>query len=81
MRQCAGCGRRALQCELVRFVASPDGALTALARGGGRGAYTCRARVCFERAAARRAFARTLRQAVTVDPSLAPDDYTDRLNG
>lgn len=76
MRQCAGCGRRAPQCDLVRFVAGPDGQLTALAKGGGRGAYTCRAKVCFERAAARRAFARTLKQAVAVDPSLAPDDYT-----
>jgi predicted RNA-binding protein YlxR (DUF448 family) len=40
-------------------------------RGIGRGAYTCRRLACFERAAARRAFARTLRQTVRIDPALA----------
>jgi predicted RNA-binding protein YlxR (DUF448 family) len=37
----------------------------------GRGAYTCRRLACFERAAARRAFNRVLRQSVLVDPDLA----------
>lgn len=37
----------------------------------GRGVYTCRALVCFERAASQRAFARVLRQTVKIDPSLA----------
>ena len=37
----------------------------------GRGAYTCKRLVCFERDAAQRAFARVLRQTVRVDPSLA----------
>jgi predicted RNA-binding protein YlxR (DUF448 family) len=37
----------------------------------GRGAYTCKRLVCFERAAAQRGFARVLRQTVRVDPSLA----------
>jgi len=36
----------------------------------GRGAYTCRRVPCFERAVARRAFARTLRTAVSVPPGL-----------
>jgi len=36
----------------------------------GRGVYTCRRLSCFERAAARRAFARTLRTSVRVDPEL-----------
>jgi predicted RNA-binding protein YlxR (DUF448 family) len=40
-------------------------------RGAGRGAYTCRRLSCFERAVARRAFARTLRQNVRVDPELS----------
>jgi predicted RNA-binding protein YlxR (DUF448 family) len=43
----------------------------------GRGAYTCRLLQCFERAAARRAFSRTLRQTVRVDPTLAAL-YTER---
>jgi predicted RNA-binding protein YlxR (DUF448 family) len=38
----------------------------------GRGAYTCRARECFERATARGAFARALRLNVRIDPQLAP---------
>jgi predicted RNA-binding protein YlxR (DUF448 family) len=33
--------------------------------------YTCRRLACFERAATRRAFNRTLRQTVRVDPDLA----------
>jgi predicted RNA-binding protein YlxR (DUF448 family) len=75
IRTCAGCGRKAPQAELVRFVAR-DGALLHAPKGPGRGAYTCRQLACFERAAARRAFNRTLRQTVWVDPELARL-YTD----
>jgi predicted RNA-binding protein YlxR (DUF448 family) len=39
--------------------------------GAGRGAYTCRRLSCFERAAARRAFNRSLRANVRVDPNLS----------
>ncbi|MBA2475773.1 MAG: YlxR family protein [Actinobacteria bacterium] len=70
VRTCTGCGRKAPQEELLRFVA--DGSeLRSSPRGPGRGAYTCRRLACFERAVARRAFARTLRRAVHVDPALA----------
>ena len=69
IRTCAGCGRKARQDELQRFHAE-HGELVPGA-GRGRGAYTCRRLPCFERAATRRAFARTLRQTVRVDPSLA----------
>ena len=37
----------------------------------GRGVYTCRRLLCFERALARRGFNRVLRQSVSVDPALA----------
>ena len=70
VRTCAGCGRRAPKAELVRFVAR-DGVLTPGAALEGRGVYTCRRLPCFERAAARRGFARTLRRTVEVDPALA----------
>ena len=70
VRQCAGCGRRAAQQELVRFVAR-DGALVAQRHGEGRGAYTCRRLACFERAADKRDFARVLRRPVRVEPSLS----------
>jgi predicted RNA-binding protein YlxR (DUF448 family) len=42
----------------------------------GRGAYTCRRLACFERAAARRAFNRTLRRTVSLERDLARL-YTD----
>jgi predicted RNA-binding protein YlxR (DUF448 family) len=73
IRTCVGCGRKAPQRELVRFVASA-GVLTADSerRSPGRGAYTCPRTACFERAAARRAFARTLRRTVTVPDGLNP---------
>jgi predicted RNA-binding protein YlxR (DUF448 family) len=40
-------------------------------REPGRGVYTCRRLACFERARARRAFNRVLKQTVVVDPALA----------
>lgn len=70
VRTCAGCGRKAPQAELLRFTAR-DGALAHSPHGPGRGVYTCRRLACFERARERRAFNRTLRQTVQVDPELA----------
>jgi predicted RNA-binding protein YlxR (DUF448 family) len=69
IRTCAGCGRKAPQSELVRFVA-PGGVLTPGAKRPGRGVYTCRRLPCFERAAANRAFARVLKRPVKVDSAL-----------
>jgi predicted RNA-binding protein YlxR (DUF448 family) len=70
IRTCAGCGRKAPQAELLRFVAA-DGALAPSPRGPGRGVYTCRRLACFERARERHAFNRILRATVQVDPELA----------
>jgi predicted RNA-binding protein YlxR (DUF448 family) len=75
IRSCVGCGRRAPKRELVRFVAR-EGELAAGAGLPGRGAYTCRRLACFERAAGRRAFNRTLRRTVRVDSALTRL-YTD----
>ena len=70
VRSCVGCGRKAAQANLVRFVA--DAGRLAPARGqGGRSVYTCRRLACFERAVARRAFNRTLRRTVEVDQGLS----------
>ena len=69
VRTCVGCGRKAPQDELLRFVAL-DGALTHSPHGEGRGVYTCRRLACFERARERRAFNRTLRATVRVDQEL-----------
>jgi predicted RNA-binding protein YlxR (DUF448 family) len=73
VRTCVGCGRKAPQSELLRFSA-PGGTLAPDPdrRLPGRGAYTCRSEACFERARARRAFARVLRRAVTVPVELKP---------
>ena len=70
IRSCIGCGRKAPQSELLRFVAS-DGILVSGVGRPGRGAYTCRRLACFERAVERRAFNRTLRRNVRVEPELA----------
>jgi uncharacterized protein len=70
-----GCGKKAPQSDLIRFVAH-EGALTPSRRAPGRGAYTCRRLACFERAQANRSFNRTLRQTVRVDQTLARL-YTD----
>jgi predicted RNA-binding protein YlxR (DUF448 family) len=75
IRTCSGCGRKAPQAELLRFVAR-DGVLAPSPKGTGRGVYTCRRLSCFERAASRRAFNRTLKTTVRVDPGLARL-YTD----
>jgi predicted RNA-binding protein YlxR (DUF448 family) len=60
---------------LLRFVAR-DGALVHVQKGAGRGVYTCRRLSCFERAREHRAFNRTLKTTVRVDPGLARI-YTD----
>jgi predicted RNA-binding protein YlxR (DUF448 family) len=70
IRSCIGCGRKAPQSELLRFVAK-DGRLVAGPKEPGRGAYTCRRLSCFERALSRRAFNRTLRRNIRVEPELA----------
>jgi predicted RNA-binding protein YlxR (DUF448 family) len=75
IRTCTGCGRKAPQSELLRFVAQ-DGALIPGSRLPGRGAYTCRRLLCFERALSRRGFNRALRRTVSVEPGLARL-YTD----
>jgi uncharacterized protein len=71
IRTCAGCGRKAPQRELLRFVAR-EGELAVDRTGGapGRGVYTCRRLVCFERAESRRAFARVLHRRVVVPTRL-----------
>jgi uncharacterized protein len=78
IRTCAGCGRKAPQPELMRFREHEGWVVPGT--GPGRGAYTCRRLACFERAVSRRAFNRTLKRNVRVDPALARL-YTERLYG
>jgi predicted RNA-binding protein YlxR (DUF448 family) len=69
VRSCVGCGRKAPQSELHRFVAE-NGRLMPGGGRPGRGAYTCKRLACFERAVARRAFNRTLRRTVEIDEAV-----------
>ena len=78
IRTCAGCGRKAPQSELVSFRAERGSLVPG--HGAGRSVYTCRRLACFERAVSRRAFNRTLKRNVRVDPALARL-YTERLHG
>jgi uncharacterized protein len=70
IRSCIGCGRKGPQHEFLRFVAK-NGVLVPGSGEPGRGAYTCRRLSCFERAVARRAFNRSLRQTISVEPELS----------
>jgi len=71
MRQCAGCGRRRPQRELVRMVAS-EGVLVVETdrRLPGRGVYLCPEAGCAAQARRRGAIPRRLRCPVTVPPDL-----------
>jgi uncharacterized protein len=69
VRTCVGCGRNAPKTELLRFVAH-DGALVPGALNPGRGAYICPRLACFERAASKNAFSRTLRRTVRIDQNV-----------
>jgi len=80
LRTCAGCGRKAPKAELLRFVVH-EGTLMPGAKAPGRGAYTCRRLECFERAAANRGFARTLRTPVRVEPELVRLYTSQDTNG
>jgi uncharacterized protein len=70
IRSCIGCGRKGPQHEFLRFVAK-EGVLVSGNDEPGRGAYTCRRLSCFERAVSRRAFNRSLRQTIRVEPGLS----------
>jgi uncharacterized protein len=77
-RRCLGCGSRAPKAALARFAAVPSGDRHVLMRDdgashGGRGLYVCHRRECFERAVARRGFARgaRIRGEIVIDPHLA----------
>jgi uncharacterized protein len=73
-RTCVGCGRKAPQRDLVRFVA-PDGTLRLdpTRRSPGRGAYVHPRLSCYERAVDRRAFSRSLRRNVRIPENLVSE--------
>jgi predicted RNA-binding protein YlxR (DUF448 family) len=58
----------------VRFAAE-GGVLVASRTAHGRGAWTCRNPACFDRAVARRAFPRVLRQNVRIAMTLYTEDF------
>jgi uncharacterized protein len=71
MRQCAGCGQRRPQGELVRIgVVAGELVIDRDRRIGGRGVYLCPERACTTQARRRGAIPRRLRCTVTVPPDL-----------
>ena len=67
-RACAACRQRRPTNELVRLVAEGSRVVPDLRRRrGGRGIHLCPERACFELAAKKRAYGRTLRERVRVD--------------
>lgn len=75
LRLCAASRAERRTEDLIRFVAAPDGSITPdLARKlPGRGVWVTADRLSVEAAVKSRAFARSLKKAVTVAPSLAQD--------
>jgi uncharacterized protein len=73
LRTCIATGETGSPDGMIRFVVGPDGRVVPdLARKlPGRGLWLAASRVAFERAVARKAFARAARRAVTVDADLA----------
>lgn len=64
IRTCVGCGARAPQAALIRFVAAADAlALDEPRRAGGRGAYLHREERCWSVFARRRGVVRSLRSS------------------
>ena len=62
MRQCLGCREMKPKKELLRVVRSPEGevSLDFMGKASGRGAYVCRSRACFKKAAKSGAIGRAL---------------------
>ena len=66
LRRCLGCGRSRPRRELVRFVASGKEVMPR-SSGGGRGAYLCMEKGCFEAALKKKdLFSRVFRKNVEV---------------
>lgn len=78
-RRCIGCGTVRAKAELARFTVVVRGEDWVVVRDDrstlpGRGLYLCERRACFERARARRAFARAARVPagrIAVDDEIA----------
>lgn len=73
-RMCNGCGQMKDKAELIRVVATPEGAIVIDRRGkvSGRGAYLCPDAECLQKAVKTRRLERNLKTAV-------PAEIFDRL--
>ena len=77
VRTCVGCGGRAAQRALVRFMAAGERVVIDRERSGGRGAWLHPGPPCLERAVKRRAFARALRaEGVRADAAALRGELT-----
>lgn len=69
-RTCVGCRVRRGQPELVRLKREGDRVVLAAPGAPGRSAYICPQEECLAAAEKRRAFARSFRGPVTIDPAV-----------
>jgi predicted RNA-binding protein YlxR (DUF448 family) len=68
-RMCVACGKRSASVHLLRYIRTESGRLELdrKHRKGGRGAYICGSKSCFENALLRSLFNRALRGKVSFD--------------
>lgn len=69
MRKCVGCGELKTKKELIRIVATPEGAMEVDRTGkkNGRGVYICDDPACFEKAFSSHGLERSLKRPVSKD--------------
>lgn len=69
LRKCIGCQTMKAKRDLIRIVATPDGAIRIdpTGKAAGRGAYLCPTVACFEQALKRKALERALKRPVPAE--------------
>ena len=66
LRKCVSCGQMVPKNELLRVVKTSDGiSVDVTLKAQGRGAYVCKKKECVDNAIKKKAFNRSLRQAVS----------------
>jgi predicted RNA-binding protein YlxR (DUF448 family) len=82
-RMCVACGKRDASFRLARFIRTETGKLRmdGKRRLGGRGAYLCVSKTCFEKALTKGLFSRALRGRTVCEPRCVWGDLKGRSVG
>lgn len=69
MRQCIGCGEMKSKREMMRVLRTTENmvVLDMTGRQNGRGAYLCKSRECFQKAAKSKGIERALKMAIPIE--------------